>query len=277
MLAGTTAAVENGVSLTGLTDVAEDAAYLAQAVAAQLDNDWIPQPIHAAIGAEVGRLYTASRAANGGEGGDLNSVLVDVGTGLMAFDLGDAFVGPWDVANSVTELLMARLGRGGDCGCNSAPPAPHFTVPSVAALRTAGLDSHFGRYKLLATLLDDGAPDTWAQLSVAAGLLMGYTVQLDQGVDVIDARQVKPAWLKLTAGAPPQLAPSAPLVLLLENELAADGTEDRDMLVELVRVMHGEEMVKLADEQSDVNFQARSKVVQWMHLHDFLSRDDLGE
>jgi hypothetical protein len=39
----TAAAVENGVSLTALTDVAEDAAYLAQAVAAQLDNDWIPQ------------------------------------------------------------------------------------------------------------------------------------------------------------------------------------------------------------------------------------------
>jgi hypothetical protein len=88
---------------------------------------------------------------------------------------------------------------------------------------------------------------------------------------------VKPAWRKLTAGAPPQLGPSAPLVLLLEAELAADGTEDRDMLVELVRVMHGEEMVKLADETGDLNFQARSKVVQWMHLHDFLSRDDLGE
>jgi hypothetical protein len=85
---------------------------------------------------------------------------------------------------------MARLGRGGDCGCSSVPPAPHFTQASVARLRAAGLDSHFGRYKLLATLLDDGSPETWATLSVAAGLLMGYTVQLDQGADVIDASQV---------------------------------------------------------------------------------------
>jgi 4-amino-4-deoxy-L-arabinose transferase-like glycosyltransferase len=39
-------AVENGIALTGLTNVAEDAEYLAQAVQAQLDNEWIPQVIH---------------------------------------------------------------------------------------------------------------------------------------------------------------------------------------------------------------------------------------
>jgi hypothetical protein len=87
---------------------------------------------------------------------------------------------------------------------------------------------------------------------------------------------VKPEWKKLTAGAPPQLGPSAPLVLILESELPEEGSDDREVLIEFVRMMHGEEMVKVADESGDTNFQAKSKVVQWMHQYNFLSRDDLA-
>ena len=85
---------------------------------------------------------------------------------------------------------MARLGRGGECGCNASPPAPHFTVESVQALRDLGLDSNFNRYKLLTSLLDDESPKAWVKLSVVVGLLMGYTVTLEQGVDIIDSSQV---------------------------------------------------------------------------------------
>jgi len=46
VLRSTSTAVENGIALSGLTNVAEDAEYLAQAVQAQLDNEWIPQVRH---------------------------------------------------------------------------------------------------------------------------------------------------------------------------------------------------------------------------------------
>ena len=58
-----------------------------------------------------------------------------------------------DVANSVSDFVMARLGRGGDCGCNDAPPAPHFSAAAVADLAPR-LDGHWQRWRLLAELLE---------------------------------------------------------------------------------------------------------------------------
>ena len=82
------------MSLTGLASPEEDAAYLASSLTELLDSEWIPQPVHASIGAEVGRLYIATRASGTD---DLNGVLVDLGTGLSAFDMGDCFeaLGTW--------------------------------------------------------------------------------------------------------------------------------------------------------------------------------------
>ena len=105
--------------------------------------------------------------------------------------------------HSVTDLLLVRLGRGGECGCSVPPPAPHFTAASVAALRPQ-LADHFPRYRLLQSLLDDGSAAGWAQLSICVGLLMGYTVAHRSGLDEVDAKQVPEAWRRLTGGAPPQ-------------------------------------------------------------------------
>lgn len=71
MMAGR-AAVES-VSLAPLTAFDEDARFLAEAVRDSLDDEWIPQPCHAAIGEEVGRIYLEARRDRQVE--DLNTFL----------------------------------------------------------------------------------------------------------------------------------------------------------------------------------------------------------
>eukprot|EP01036_Dinobryon_divergens_P024218 gene24218-32648_t len=42
---------------------------------------------------------------------DLGEMLMDVGTALERFDMEDAFVNAWDVANKVSDLLMVRMNQ----------------------------------------------------------------------------------------------------------------------------------------------------------------------
>ena len=50
---------------------------------------------------------------------DLTSVMMYLGEVMEKTDMGDAFVGPWDVANACSDLLMARMGRE-TCDCADA-------------------------------------------------------------------------------------------------------------------------------------------------------------
>ena len=83
---------EDGVSLAALVNVDEDGEYLRSLIVELLDNEWMPQSCHQNIGAEVKKIYVEAR----GRGvNDLNGILLEMGTGLSTFDMGDAFVGPW--------------------------------------------------------------------------------------------------------------------------------------------------------------------------------------
>lgn len=77
-------------------------------VALWLDEEWTPQPEHTALGRAAGDAYAALRAAGEDEMGGLLLGLVDR---LGAFDgWRECFVGPFDVANKVVEMLMLRDG-----------------------------------------------------------------------------------------------------------------------------------------------------------------------
>ena len=96
------------MSLAELTALEEDASYLEGAIRDSLDDEWIPQACHAEIGKEVAKIYLSARRERGVD--DLNSLLVDWGTGLTGFSgMGDAFVGAWDVANQAADLVLLRI------------------------------------------------------------------------------------------------------------------------------------------------------------------------
>ncbi len=98
-----------GVPLTSLKEFEEDGEYISASICKFLDEEWIKQDIHQKLGEECKALYIKGRK----EGGihDLGEMLMEIGSELEKFDMVDAYVGPWDVANTVSDLLMARLGR----------------------------------------------------------------------------------------------------------------------------------------------------------------------
>lgn len=99
------------------------AAYLAAEVKEYLDREWMVQDCHAAIADVCAQTFSAAHAS--GEGLDASSMLMRIADALltpedpMLFD--EAFVGPFDVANLCSDLLMHRVGAGADCACNVAP------------------------------------------------------------------------------------------------------------------------------------------------------------
>jgi hypothetical protein len=100
--------MENGVSLATLTDTAQEARFLQQAITKWLDDEWIVQEVHKKVGLKVAEVYLEGRQSGMD---DLGEVMLEVGTTLESFDMADAFVSGWDVANKVSDLLMVRLDR----------------------------------------------------------------------------------------------------------------------------------------------------------------------
>lgn len=89
---------ENGVSMDGLSLHQEDALWIGETVQSWLDQEYIALPVHRKIGEVVQRVYLEQRR----EGvNDLGEMLMKMGSSLETFDLEDAFVGPWDIANKV--------------------------------------------------------------------------------------------------------------------------------------------------------------------------------
>lgn len=73
-----------------------------------LDEEWAPLAVHEGVGAAAGDAYLQARRDGAQDMGDL---VLAVGATLMGgTDFFEAFVGPYDVANKVVELLMQRQG-----------------------------------------------------------------------------------------------------------------------------------------------------------------------
>lgn len=270
------------MSLAELTALEEDASYLEGAIRDSLDDEWIPQACHAEIGKEVAKIYLSARRERGVD--DLNSLLVDWGTGLTGFSgMGDAFVGAWDVANQAADLVLLRLGRE-RCGCSVDPTTPHFSADAVAAVKPA-LEKHFTKYQWLRSVLEGDAD--WDAVSTVAALAMGFRVGPPvEGADVKSSKSesilsggVKDPVLAEAFGAlPPRLDAGAGALLgKLEEALPEEDTEEREALLDMVRTIVGEAATCIAEAEGDREFLARSTVVQWLINVDFLNREDLLE
>lgn len=73
-----------------------------------LDEEWTPQAVHGDLGSAAAAVYVALRQQGQEEVGD---VIIGTAQGLMAnCDFREQFVGPFDVANKLAELLMLRQG-----------------------------------------------------------------------------------------------------------------------------------------------------------------------
>lgn len=185
--------------------------------------------------------------------------MLDVGSGLEQFDMGDAFVGPWDIANLVSDFVMEKMGaETSDCStrapteegrssagvataataaADAVAPAPaassfRFTAEKVRQMQTE-LSSDFARYRFLVDFMEGEANGEDANTVMA--VYQGYTPEDADGggssgaggVVVAGEGGVRRGWAAAYPGSsPPDLDTAEGLVRALE----ADFPDDPDML-----------------------------------------------
>eukprot|EP00746_Dinoflagellata_sp_MGD_P082133 gnl/MRDRNA2_/MRDRNA2_32615_c0_seq2.p1 gnl/MRDRNA2_/MRDRNA2_32615_c0~~gnl/MRDRNA2_/MRDRNA2_32615_c0_seq2.p1 ORF type:complete len:188 (+),score=34.03 gnl/MRDRNA2_/MRDRNA2_32615_c0_seq2:74-565(+) len=111
------------VTLEELKDFEADGAWLEGMIEQWLNEEWMVQACHKEIGQFVNERYIAIRKKGLT---DLGEILIALGTDLTTFDMKDAFVGGWDVANKASDLLILRMNRelcscAGDFGRDQKP------------------------------------------------------------------------------------------------------------------------------------------------------------
>jgi len=104
---------------TASADVAAVASRMVTSLATKLDDEWIEQEDHVRVASVAAQAYADAREA--GED-DIGRLLMKVGGEMEKVDMGECFVGPWDVANMAAAFLMAEndpeiAALGDNCGC----------------------------------------------------------------------------------------------------------------------------------------------------------------
>ena len=163
--------VEEGIELPAFSspdELVKECNWLAEEIQNWLDTEWDqgePQPVHEEIGKRTAQIYSRHRME--GEN-DLVGILFALGSELEAMDFSKAFVGPWNVANKVSELLhdyRPELNKRGtkpdvvhwspDAETRQEASAEHGGVTAEADPQSMpSLADKFERYKFLMELLD---------------------------------------------------------------------------------------------------------------------------
>jgi hypothetical protein len=283
--------VEKGVPLRRVESgeaLAAEAAWLARSITSWLDDEWVQDPpasVHVDIGAAVGRIYARQRME--GED-DVAGVLLAIGTELEAFDMRDAFVGPFNVANKAAELLIAsccgdRNPARGD-GWVRGPDDPVWTAADEERRRATGaaeyiqpagvvaapvplmLRDRFERYVFMQRLLD-GSADLQTLAGVVA-VTAGFA--WDSAADTWSADGgTLDCFIQYGDVPPTDVLGDAPLIARLEAFLAEDdetGVKSEALNV-VVDVMGGAEMVRILRAEKDEDFRRREVVAKFLHMY----------
>jgi hypothetical protein len=285
--------VERGILLAPLPSAAigEERQWLAGAVTAWLDAEWCtpePAPIHASIGERVAQIYVRQRME--GED-DLSGVLLAIGQELEAFDMSDAFVGPFNVANKVADLLLSeRAGpretvpeykrdprapvwseeRARDVATrrrqqrDGADREPSARDPT-AAPRPPSLADKFDRFMFLKQILDGSASSE--VVSGALALVVGF--EYDAASRTWSGANVKDDFFRAYGDCPSRdVLVDAAAVGHLSARIA-EGDDDGargEALNVVIEAMHGTELTKIMRNQGDADFARREVLAKFLHM-----------
>ncbi len=95
------------VTLPPSEDLLQEGAWLTDALQRWLDRQFIPEDVNRKIAQRASQVYVRQRME--GED-DLGSIVIAIVVEMRSFDFSNSFFGEFSVANSVSELLMDRLG-----------------------------------------------------------------------------------------------------------------------------------------------------------------------
>jgi len=275
---------EAGVDIPEITDEEAERTWMADAVCLWLDDEYIPQQCHRDIGDSTASFYCSLRNEDGVN--DLSSIVLAVGSHLESqpeiFD--DAFVGPFDIANKLSELLLRRMGRE-ICDCDMTPEELRAVriAGHVRAVREANEDA-FLRYKFVRELLEPTVDDDL--VNVALWIAMGYKYESDEasGAGVwlppepsasSPGSSSRPREMSDDNVTPVDYVRGVEWTRALEAELVAAAEEDSEeeerlteSLEDFIETMVGEELLKVrrSSVDNDQWFGARAVAVKWLHL-----------
>lgn len=284
--------VENGVSMNGLVNTEEDGVFLEQMITRFLDEEWIEQDVHKAIGAKVRAEYVRARERGVSDVGEL---LLIIGAELENFDMADAYVNGWDVANKVSDLLMLRMERElCSCAGDFGRPEEGMTQ-TMQTMQECMLDvqdtlkSEFKRYKWLQEFLDK--EQGWLGAEVAFLLTVGYRfVQTETAETDTDhdggGRGASSQGLVIRRQ--PELTPlgweTLPMELEVEGGASFDGARVRSMMDLMkqdlpengdatniiIDSIAGVEMHKIMRERGTQDDLDRITLCKWLYVYNFL-------
>jgi hypothetical protein len=263
-----------GIQLPDKEQAADYSKFLARAVQLHLDQEWLPQACHEEIGAEVANIYLSSAVERGVT--DLNELIMDVGTGLESFDMGDAFVGAWDVANVVSDFMIAYMGLE-TAACSfklpkgltaGAAAAVTFTADEAQALSLA-LDGEFERYRWLGKFMEELVG--WEEANRIMAISLGYRPAAESG-EVLDDSAVADVWRSRGTPGAPDFSTELSVLAIAEAQLPQH-PDDQEAMEDFLEVVYGEEAKKMADASIGADseeYRRRAVVFKWLYNNDFL-------
>lgn len=178
---------------------------------------------------------------------DMSSLVLDVGTGLESFDMEDAFVGPWDIANLVSDFLMDKMGAETST-CNvRAPPTSmdqgsreittstfHLTMEGVQQMNEV-LVTDFSRYRFLGNFMNDEID--WSVVNTIVALYQGYTPEDADAPEMNEP--IREVWRRTFPGPlPPDVSTANGVVEALERDFP-DDPDLVDGLEVIVETLYG--------------------------------------
>ena len=92
--------------LSSVDEIEYESLWIAGMIRCWLDDEWTPLEVHRELGEATARIYTELRQE--GVENEVGDVVLGLGAKLLDFNFRECFVGPFDVANKVAELLMLK-------------------------------------------------------------------------------------------------------------------------------------------------------------------------
>lgn len=218
--------------------------------------------------------------------------MLEVGNTLEHFEMKDAFVDAWGVANKVSDLLLERMGREVCC-------AP-FEPPEVAVIeeQTKGFTTRdkvlyapqnaqvfftmdgcwtlidrfhndFERYDFLSKFLD-GVLKEWEAVNIVMGMLLGFKYDRNGN---IDSSSVSQEWWGEYLEHPPNFENNLELREKVESMLASEMDEDKyESLEDFIEVLYGKAGYIAKKKNRDEEFDCRATAVKLIYDRGFLNK-----
>jgi hypothetical protein len=101
------------ITLPPPQDPQQEGEWLQKTLHNWLDQEFIPEPVNAAIAHRAAQVFVRQRME--GEN-DLGSLVIAILTEMQAFDFSKSFYSEFAIANAVSDLLLESLGIDRCCG-----------------------------------------------------------------------------------------------------------------------------------------------------------------